>query len=115
MPTADRPTSSRGGCTASFEQGGHHRPSSGVASEQSVQTERIAHPDDVAGRNVIEPEGDMEIELLSRGQAIDSAGIQQLARARMLRGIANLFHKQARLPRHPPSDYQRRFRAASSP
>src|SRR5258708_31719433 len=108
MPTADRPTSSRGGCTASFEQGGHHRPSSGVASEQSVQTERIAHPDDVAGRNVIEPEGDMEIELLSRGQAIDSARIQQLARARLLRVIAKLFPKQSRLLGHLPFELNRR-------
>src|SRR5258706_4353784 len=56
----------------------------------------------------------MEIELLSRGQAIDSAGIQQLARARMLRVIANIFHKQARLLGHLPFDYKGSFRDASA-
>src|SRR5260370_7511761 len=56
----------------------------------------------------------MEIELLSRGQAIASAGIQQLARARMLRVIANIFHKQARLLGHLPFDYKGSLRDASA-
>jgi hypothetical protein len=47
---------------------------------------------------MVEPESDMKIDLLRRAQMIQSTRIQELARASILRVIADIFHEQAGLP-----------------
>src|SRR6202035_2075249 len=64
--------------------------------EQLVKPHRISDPDNVTGRVVVEPQGDMKIQLLIWTEAIQSAGIQQLGRTPAVRVVTDILHKQAR-------------------
>ena len=44
--------------------------------EQLIKTHRISDPDDVTGRIVVEPQGDVKIHLLIWSEAVQSAPIQ---------------------------------------
>src|SRR5260370_22628017 len=61
---------------------------------------------------MIEPERDMEIDLLSWAQTIRSARVQELARTGILGVIANIFHEQARLLGYFLLDHKGSFRNA---
>src|SRR3984957_13998202 len=63
--------------------------------EQLIKAHRISDPDNVTGRVVVEPEGDVEIQLLIWAEAIQSAGIQELRQTAPRRIVTDVLHKQA--------------------
>src|SRR5882757_5480041 len=74
--------------------------------EQLIKTYRISEPDDETRSIVVEPQGDVKIHLLIWSEAIQSAPIQQLRGASVLRVITDVLHKQARSLGHPLFDHK---------
>src|SRR5450631_372420 len=82
------------------------RGTTSLDREQLIKTQRISDPDDVTGRIVVEPQGDVKIHLLIWSEAIQSAPIQQLRGASILRVITDVLHKQAHSLGHPLFDHK---------
>src|SRR6185312_1932773 len=82
-------------------------------TEKAVGPEGIADADDVVRRVVVEPERDVEIDLLGPVDVIERARIPELARALALRIIADIFGEQAELPGQFLLQHEGRFRDAS--
>src|SRR6266404_5050471 len=74
--------------------------------EQLIKTHRISDPDDVTGRIVVEPKGDVKIHLLIWSEPIQSAPIQQLRGTSILRIITDILHKQAHSLGHLLFDHE---------
>src|SRR5260370_25736714 len=61
---------------------------------------------------MIEPESDMEIDLLRWAQALNTTRIEKLTRPRILGGIADIFYKQAGFLGYLLFDHEGGFRDA---
>ena len=62
----------------SFPIAGGKGGTASLYREQIIETYRISDAHNVTGRVVVEPQGDVEIQLLIWTEAIQSAGIQEL-------------------------------------
>ena len=68
-----------------------------MACEQPIKPERVTDTDNVARGVVIESERNVEVDLLGSVQTNHRAGIQEQARTRTFRIVADIFGKQAKL------------------
>jgi hypothetical protein len=82
------------------------RGTASLDREQLIKTHRVSDSDNVTGCIVVEPQCDVKIHLLIWSEAIQSAPIQQLRGASILRVITDALHKQARSLGHPLFDHK---------
>jgi hypothetical protein len=68
-----------------------------MACEQSIEPEGIPDADDIGWGIVVEPERNVEIDLLGSAHMIDRAGIEEQARTGTLRIVADIFGKEVKL------------------
>src|SRR3984885_5134680 len=65
-----------------------------LLAKQSIDAKRISEAYDIAWRVVVQPDGEMKIDLLGSGQMKHATGIPKLARNRTLGIVADIFGEQ---------------------